>query len=280
MSRRARIAAIAAASLAALVVLAAVAGVLLLRSQWFREQVRTRIVAEVERATGGHAEVGSFVLEWRTLRAELRGFVLHGSEPAGKPPLFQARSITVGLRVLSFLERKVDLAFLRVDQPRIYLIFYPGGGTNVPAPKIRRAVRRPALETIVDLAIRRVEVDGGIFEVESRGKTNFHGRGENLRALLAYDFAGPRYQGKVALSPFHVQWGEHRPLPVNVDLAVSILPQRIDVTSGALTTADTRVDFSGAVIDLPNFTARFEYKARVNLPDLERILELRAPPSG
>ena len=40
------------------IVVAAVAGLLVLRSAWFRQQVRERVIAEIEEATGGRVEVG------------------------------------------------------------------------------------------------------------------------------------------------------------------------------------------------------------------------------
>ena len=54
---------------------------LVLRSDWFREKVRQRMVAEVEKATGGPSEIGAFQFDWKQMRAEVDGFVLHGTEP-------------------------------------------------------------------------------------------------------------------------------------------------------------------------------------------------------
>ena len=56
---RRRIAWIGAAGLAGLA-LVFVAAVLVLRSAWFNEKVRERVVSTVETATGGRGEAGSF----------------------------------------------------------------------------------------------------------------------------------------------------------------------------------------------------------------------------
>ena len=84
-----------------MLLLAAGAAVLVLRSGWFHEQVRVRLVSAVETATGGRVAIGSFAFDWRRLRAEIRDFTLHGTEPAGKPPLLHADSIAVGLKIVS-----------------------------------------------------------------------------------------------------------------------------------------------------------------------------------
>jgi translocation and assembly module TamB len=64
------------------VLVVAIAAVLVLQSDWFHQKIRAAIVAEVERATGGRVEIGPLYFSWRNLRAEVRNFVLHGTEPA------------------------------------------------------------------------------------------------------------------------------------------------------------------------------------------------------
>src|SRR4051812_25545199 len=81
----------AAVGIVTILVFATVA--FLLRSGWLFEKIRAGIVETVETATGGRVELGAFGVDWRKLRVEIRSFTLHGSEPAGKPPLFQASSI-------------------------------------------------------------------------------------------------------------------------------------------------------------------------------------------
>src|SRR5262245_9558462 len=101
MRRLPRIALKIAAFLAALCMILAIAAVLVLRSDWVHEKVRQGIVAEVEKATGGVATLEGYRFYWRGLRAEVRGFTLRGTEPAGAPPLFETPSIQVGLKIVS-----------------------------------------------------------------------------------------------------------------------------------------------------------------------------------
>jgi hypothetical protein len=69
-------------ALIALVVLGAaivITALILIQTDWFRDKIRNRIIAEVEKSTGGRVEIGSF--KWHTFTAELAPFVVHGSEP-------------------------------------------------------------------------------------------------------------------------------------------------------------------------------------------------------
>jgi hypothetical protein len=75
--------------------------VMVVRSGWFQERVRERIIAEIENATGGRVEIGEFRFDWEHLTATVAPLVLHGAEGAGEPPLASIRSISVTLRIIS-----------------------------------------------------------------------------------------------------------------------------------------------------------------------------------
>ena len=119
------------------------------------------------------------------MRAEVDGFVLHGSEPPDGPPLFRAGAIVLGIKVVSVLKQAVDLQYLDVRRPQIYVVVYPDGHTNLPAPKVRRA-GKGAIETILDLAIGRFGLENGSFEIAGQGQ-------DALRC------PGPRSKGAVRL---------------------------------------------------------------------------------
>ena len=272
MSRKRRMW-ILAGSMAGVALLATLGPILLLRSDWFRGKVRARIVAEVEKATGGRAEFGTFRFDWRHMRAEVDGFVLHGSEPPGAPPLFRAAAIVVGIKIISVVERSVDLKYLDIRQPQVYLILYPDGHTNLPAPKVRRK-GKGTVETILDLAIGRFSLRDGSFEVSGQGKTPFDAEGHNLRAQFDYDRAGPRYRGQLNIAPAAFRWGVHRPVPLEVSLALAVEKNRVQIDSGRISTGPSQADFSGAIDSLTDFSGAFQYKVRASLGELTRTLAL------
>ncbi|MGA2725564.1 MAG: translocation/assembly module TamB domain-containing protein [Bryobacteraceae bacterium] len=269
---RQRIAWIAAGGLAGLVLGGAVAAVLVLRSAWFYEQVRERVVNAMETATGGRVEAGSFQFDWKRLRAEIRMLAIHGTEPPGKPPLFRARTVAVGLKIISILERRVDIQYLEVVEPRIFLTIDSDGRTNLPAPKIHGG--RTTAETILNLAIGRFSLQNGVFEIESRGQVPFDARGRNLNAKFLYERAGPRYRGDFSMQPLEVAWGSYGPVPLDVAMAVTFEGNRIGVTSAKVATGDSHIDFSGAVDDLVSPRGSFRYDVRASLADVARIFRV------
>jgi len=269
---RKRIAFAIAGSLAGLIVLAGLAAIFVLRSAWFYEKVRARVVRTVETATGGRVEAGSFQFDWTQLRAEIRMFVIHGTEPAHKPPLFRAGSVAVGLKIISVLKRDVDIQYLDVTGPHVCLTVDPDGHTNVPEPKVKPSGN--TAETILNLAIGRFSLRDGVFEVESRGKIPFDARGRSLSARFLYERAGPRYRGDLSIQPLELEWSGYTPVPLSVAMAVTFEKNRIGLTSAKLTAGDSVIDLSGAVEDLASPRASLRYDARISLGELARILRV------
>ena len=110
------------AALAALLVLTTIAGIFIVRSDRFHQYVQRRIVEEAQRATGGRVDLGGFAFDWHNLTAQVRGFVLHGKESAAEPPLLQIDSATLSLRIISVLEKKIDLASMRIERTHRFAV--------------------------------------------------------------------------------------------------------------------------------------------------------------
>ena len=275
MRRRTRIVLIAAGSIAGIILLVSLAAILVLQSGWFREQVRRRIVAEVEKATGGRVELGSFGMDWRQLRAEVHNFVIHGTEPAGGAPLFRADTVAVGLKIVSILKKQVDIEYLDDSPPASLpdsLPGWPHQRARAEGPARRQAGRGndsgfgyPALQP-----------ERRHFRVEGRGKTPFDARGRDLRAQFSYDLAGPRYSGAVAVHPLDFRWGEFQPVPLGVDLALALERNRVRVSSAILDTGRSRVELAGTMDDFANPRGQFRLPragvARRGGPDSQRVV--------
>jgi len=273
MSRR-KLGLVVAASGTGVVLLMALAGVLVLQSSWFREKVRQALIDGVETATGGRAEIGSFQFDWEQLRVEVRPFALHGNEPAGKPALLRASSVTVGLKIISLVERKVDVQSLDVQHPEIYLIVYPDGHTNVPEPRVKRRSEQTAIDTLFDVAVRRFSLQNGIAEVEGQSRIPFNLQGRNLDTRFVYDSAGPRYGGNLSVQPLEIQWGGLRQEPLGIQMALTIEKNRIAVSSARVSAGDSQISFAGAVDSLVSPHASFRYEARASAADASRILRM------
>src|SRR5882757_1445028 len=161
---RSRILLLSAAGVVALLGLTVVTGVLVARSDWFRERVRQRIVEEAEKATNGRVEVGAFRFDWSTLTAELDNVTIHGTEAAGQAPMLAVKRLVIGLKVISLLERAFDIARVEADSPSGHLIIQADGEINIPPPHKFRP------QVLLDLKVGKFAAKDGVILVETPGQ--------------------------------------------------------------------------------------------------------------
>ncbi|HLJ46829.1 MAG TPA: translocation/assembly module TamB domain-containing protein [Bryobacteraceae bacterium] len=253
----------------ALAVIAAVTGVFVLRSDWFRTQVRDRIVSEVERSTGGRVEIGQFNYDWHALTASLGPFTLHGKEPQGAAPLFHADRIQIGLRIISALENKVDIASLEVDRPEVHVIVSADGSTNIPTPKVS-SKKGNAIAEILDLKIQHFVLRNGLVEYEAH-RMPLNARGDNLRADIRYLPGPPRYAGEIASKQVHLNTPEIHDAAFDFDAQLALEANRLQINKATVAMNRSSVSISGNVSDFASPQAQCNIEARVYLTDLASL---------
>jgi translocation and assembly module TamB len=134
----------------------------------FEDMVRQRLVANLESATGGRAEIASFHWHLLSLEAEVDGLVLHGREASTEAPYAQVDHLRVGFSVFNLLSPRILLRHLEVTRPRLHLIVYPDGSTNQPQPRKKQKPGKSALDTLFDLKAGHIAVDQGVLDYDSR----------------------------------------------------------------------------------------------------------------
>jgi translocation and assembly module TamB len=262
---------------AALVVLLLAASILIVRSGWFSNFVREKIIAVVEESTGGRVEIGSFQFDWTHLTVRIRNFVLHGREPRDAHPLVRVPLLDLRLKLLTGFKKVVDLRYLGIHQPQVNLIVFRDGTTNIPQPKVHKPPsQRSSLQTVVDLAVQRFEIENGLLEYAQQ-KSSFAARGENLRVLLNYNAANPSYQGNLSIDPVLVTAVDRPPLRVRVDLPVTIENDAVIIARGKFSTAQSQILIDASLHDLNAPIVSVSASAAISLPELERDFPGSAP---
>ena len=269
-------------SLLALAGLAVAAGAVLLvvlQTDWFKNQVRLRIVAEAARATGGRVEIGRFSYDWRTLTADVAPLVIHGTEPASGPPFFQAKKVQVGLKIISALKKQVDVASLEVEAPRLFVTVAPDGSTNVPVPKATRSNKNP-IEQMIDLKVGRFEIHQGFAEYNSQ-RVPLDVHGEHLRVSLAFDPAGPRYSGEV--SSRRVVISSPRLLAAagfDLDAKIELQKNGLRFSKMKLASGGAKVQGTGTLTGFSSPRIAFDFAASAPVQELKKLVRIPLEPSG
>ncbi len=263
---------------AILLVIFAVAGLLIVRSGWFRELVRERIVTEIEAATGGHVEVGNFSFKWETLTAKISPLVLHGIEPVSETPLLRVESVSVGLRVISMLERKVDLDSVSVDQPRLRIVIYPDGSNNLPAPPGPKSGKSWA-ENFVNLKVHRYSVTNGVADIDIR-QVPLSFNGEDLRVQMTRDAAAARYRGNVTSRRLRIASNIMAPAEANFAAAFVLDGTRLALPSVQIAVGSSGIDLAGELTNLKAPRGEFKAKAAFAVRDAVSLFSLPVASTG
>jgi len=275
MTRGKKIGLIVGGSLVGLILLVAIGGIITVQTQWFRNFVRTKIVATVEEATGGTVELKSFAFAWTHLRADIQDFTVHGLEPAGSAPLLHVKHLQVELKLLSPFKGFVDLAYLLVDTPEANLMVFADGKTNIPAPKVKqKPSEKSGLETIVDLAIRKFDLmNASVKFADAPAKID--ATGQNLRMHLDYNMLHPSYTGEVDVMPLKVQG-----LDANVKLPLKLEKDKITLTNASIETPQSKILISGDMSDMNNPKTSAHVNAQVALAEIEKVAGMKLPVRG
>ena len=251
-----------------LVVLVLTATVATVRTDWFRNYIRDKIVSATEDATGGRTEIGSFAFDWTHLRATIADFVIHGKEPAGSDPFLRAARVEVDLRLLSGFRRPWEIAYLGIDRPRANIIVLPDGSSNIPTPRVKSTSSKTPLQTIVDLAVGHFELKHGSLAVAEQ-KVELNLRGSNLQTKLWFDSRKAGYRGQVAFQPVYLVSGRNMPVNLKINVPVAIESDRIDFQNVSITTPSSSISINGSLQNLrdPQISGRMSGQIARRSPD-------------
>lgn len=279
MNRKWRALLVSLAALSGLIVLLASASLYVAQTSWFKEQIRSRIVSTVERASGGRVELKSLHYDWRSLTAEFQGFVLHGSEPAGAPPLFQAERIRIGFRIVSLLRSNIDLGSIVIDSPRAYVLVRPDGSTNIPTPRLRDFRGRTMPQELIDLGVRRFQINHGIVQLNAK-TISLDLSGEDLRTGLQYVPAQSLYRGTLSSRNLHVVSGWTQPFTADVRTSFLLGGDHAEIQNLALAAGRSKLEATATVHHLASPSGQFQLRADVDASEAARLLGVSGVRSG
>jgi translocation and assembly module TamB len=171
------------AAAAVLLILTAVAAYFITSSAAFENLVRKRLIAQIENATGGRAEIGTF--HWRLLHleAEADGVVIHGTEDTGESPYAQIDRLRVQVSIFGFFTPHISLRDLEIVRPQLHLIVYRDGSTNQPRPRGPVKRGKSSIDTLFDLRANHIAVELGRLDYDDRAAAF-----DNRHRYLPLDF--------------------------------------------------------------------------------------------
>jgi translocation and assembly module TamB len=257
---------------AAALLVAVLAGLWYTTTKSFQAYVRRRMVEEVERITGGRAEIGSFHVVPFHLQVEVRDITVHGREGPGDVPLVHAASMLAQMKVVSFLRTEFGFTSLVLDHPVIHVaIGADGVTTNLPALKVQQAdTANAAVQQLFALSIDHLAVHNGeLLWGDRRIPLEFAVHDTNLQ--MDYEYLRNRYEGALSVGKVDTTFQDFRPFSWMTSVQFVLGPSFADIKSLQWNSGRSSLKASGRISDFRSPQLQGTYEAEINLQEAAAI---------
>ena len=251
--------------------------VLLLLAGWyltsarFQENMRRKLVAQLEQMTGGRVELGSFRWSLSRLEFEARDLTIHGLEAAGEAPYAHVDRLLVRLKILSLLRQQVTVRSLEVERPTVHIIVYPDGTTNQPGPA--RFDPQAADKLLFDIGIDRLEVArGALLWNSERLPLDFNVTG--LAAAMTYVGPVRGYDARVKLDSVDTKYAELPSFHGKTDIHLGIVRDTIEMKSLKVVSEASTLEAQGSLTDFRDPTIEARYKGSFDAGELAGLMHM------
>ena len=228
----------------------------------FQQMVRGRLIAAIEHATGGRAELGSFHVVPFRFQVEVRNLTIHGRETPPDLPLVHVDSMSAIVNLSSIFGARIGFHSLTLDHPVVHLIFYPDGSTNQPGPAQHG---RSDLANLFSISIDRLEVRQGELLLQDR-QLPLEFMSNDVSANLDYSFLHRRYSGNAAVGRAETRFDGYRPVDWSGQAAFSIDSTGVQIQSVTATAGASKLVARGAVTNFRDPIFKGSYDVVISLP--------------
>jgi translocation and assembly module TamB len=235
----------------------------------FQQRVRRRVVASVEKMTGGRVELGELHTIPFRLRVDARNLTIHGQEASDQAPFLHIERLQAQLKIISLLSTSVGLHSLVLDHPVIHVIAYPDGSTNVPAPHVT-ASNQNALQQLVALSVSHIAIERGELLWEDK-KVPFEFDARDLALLLNYSLLRRRYEAHIIAGSVATQVQDYPSFVWRADALLILAREHADISSLTLTSGQSEIRFAGSVHDFHNPQLSGNYHGQAELGDVAAV---------
>jgi translocation and assembly module TamB len=245
----------------------------------FQSLVRRRLIAEVERVTGGRAEIASIHTAPFRMQVDVRGITVHGRESASAVPLAHVDRIVARLKFNFLLRSELAFSNLILEQPVVHVAFYPDGSTNFPPRKPAAVSGQTPVEQLFSLSINHFELRHGQMLWDNRSiPLEFAARDASLQ--MDYSFLHSRYDGRLLLGLVDTKLMECKPFAWMSAVEFSLQANSAVFPSIKWNSGHSQFSASAQIADLRVPHIQAQYDAQVDLAEVASIVRRRDLKSG
>ena len=236
----------------------------------FQQLVRRRVVASVEKITGGRVELGELHTIPFRLRVDARNLTIHGREAPDQVPYVRVDRLQAEMKVISILSTTIGLHSLVLEHPVAHVIVYPDGTTNVPAPQGKPSYDRGPVEQLISLSVSRIEVQRGELLWEDQ-KMPFDFAAQDLALLLNYSLLRRQYEARILAGSVATRFQQYPSFAWRADASVILARGRADISSLTVTSGKSEIHFAGQLQDFHNPQLSGDYHGVADLGELASL---------
>ena len=237
----------------------------------FQSLMLRRIVAELERITGGQVEIQSLHTVPFRLQVEMRGLTIHGREPAGEVPYVQVDSLSARVKIISLLETQFGFDFVILDRPVVHIAVYPDGSTNQPQPHLAQSGGETPVERLFALSIESFQVrHGDLLLADQKMPLDF--TLHDVAADMSYSLLHRRYEANVLLGKGDTSLFGYRPVAWTAEIHFNLARDSAEVKSFQMTSGRSRLAASGRIANFRQPRIEGDYDATLDLVEAAAIV--------
>jgi translocation and assembly module TamB len=235
----------------------------------FQSLVRRRLIAELERVTGGRIEIGSIHTTPFRLQADVRAITVHGRESASEVPLAHLDRIVARLKIISLLRSEFAFNEVILEQPIVHVAFYSDGTTNFP-PRSPSATSKTPVEQLFALSINHFELrHGQILWGDQTIPVDLAARDISLQ--MDYSFLQSSYDGRLLLGLVNTKLPDCRPFAWMAAMEFRFGSNSAVVSSFKWNSGPSHISASGQITDFRHPHLLVSYDGQVDLTEAASI---------
>jgi translocation and assembly module TamB len=225
----------------------------------FQALVRRRLVAELERITGGRVDLGGIHTIPFRFQVDIRDLTIHGRESANEVPYAHVGQVVARMKLISVLGAEFGFSSLVLDRPIVHIVVYPDGSTNQPAPTSKGTSTIASIERLFSLSIGQFEVRRGELLWNDQ-KTPVDFIANDVSADMTYSFLHRHYDGNLLLGKIETKLENYRPVAWMAEVHFTLGEDSVEVKSLRATSGRSRLQASGHLVNFrqPSLVAKYD----------------------
>jgi translocation and assembly module TamB len=236
----------------------------------FQTLVRSRLVSELERITGGRVDVGSVHAVPFRFQVEVRDLTIHGRESSADLPYIHVDRLLVRLKITSVLTPRLLFQSVVFERPIIHIAVYPDGTTNQPLPKFADGQKTP-VQSLFALSINQLEVRHGELLFNDQ-KIPLDFVVDDVFADMDYSLLHRRYEASLLLGKAVTKFQSFRPVAWTAAVHFRLTQNNIEVRSLQATSGRSRIQATGTLVNFAKPKITGKYDATIDLAEASAIL--------